>query len=114
MNTIAKFKRITNTLNKIHSELDILLQDLVAIDTDLSFLDKMHHDLIYNIELLKQEDIIAVMTAYDQSITQLQLVDNQIELFNNLRKKIKVRIKDKMAECEEYNQPNKILEFKRN
>jgi DNA repair ATPase RecN len=112
MRTQFKLKKIRKTLAKITDEMDILCQDLEAIETDLMYLDKLQKDLNYNIKLLKQDEIITVITAYEQSVNQLNLVNTQITVFTSLKKQLKKRIREVIQHCEEYNKPNKVLEFK--
>lgn len=88
-------KALIKQLNKLKSELigiemslDIVDQDFVEINNNLAYLHVVQSDLIYNLKFLRQDNIVAIMASYNQSIKELKEVQDRIIKYRYLRSQI--------------------------
>jgi len=121
INLKKKLNDLRGMMVGLKMETSLLEQDLSKIEVDLFYLDKIQRDLIYNINLLKRDDIISVMSEYQKSVLALKEVRRQILKFRFLRQDLQKSINHKIKQCEYYlNQfeeecrySNKVLKFKK-
>ena len=85
----------------IEMELSVIEADLTEVDRQLLYLDAIQSDLIYNLKFLRRDDVVAVMTSYNQSITQLKEVQGKILKYRSLKKKLHEKMEkyEKMQDC---------------
>jgi len=111
---LTKVKNLKNTLLGLEMELDILESDLLEIAIDLKYLYRAEEALLYNINFLKQDGIIAVAMEYKKSVEQLATIKNKISKFIALRSKTTSKMRDKIKSKnfyqKEFNKNYKDLE----
>lgn len=102
MNLKKKLNELRGTILGLEMEMNLLEHDLNRIEVDLFYLDKLQRDLTYNINLLKRDDIVAVLPEYRKSVSALKEVRGNIIKFNNLRQKIQKSIDTKLKQYDFY------------
>jgi len=83
-------------------ETNLLEHDLNRIEIDLFYLDRLQRDLTYNINLLRRDDIVAVLPEYKKSMEALEEVRTNIIKFSNLRKKLQNSIDSNLKKYDLY------------
>jgi hypothetical protein len=117
-------KRLDNIKGMVvglEMETNLLEHDLGRIEVDLFYLDKMQRDLVYNINLLKRDDIVSVISQYRKSVDALREVRKQIIKFRYLRQDLQKNIESRLKQCEYYLEQfkrecennHKLLQFKK-
>lgn len=111
-----KLINIRGTIVGLKMELALLEQDLNKIEVDLFYLDKLQRDLVYNIQILKRDDVISVITEYRKSLEVLKEVRRKILKFRFMRQNLQDTIDKKMKQYDYYfeqlQNTNKVLPFK--
>jgi len=111
---LNKVKKLKDALLGLEMELDILEADLFELTVDLKHLNKIEESLIYNIDFLKKDGIIAVASEYKKSVEQLKTVRDKILKYQSLKNKVmnsmKQKIQSKDFYQEEFNKRYKELE----
>jgi len=111
---LNKVKKLKDALLGLEMELDILEADLFELTVDLKHLNKIEESLIYNIDFLKKDGIIAVASEYKKSVEQLKTVRDKILKYQSLKNKVmnsmKQKIQSKDFYQEEFNKKYKELE----
>lgn len=89
-------KKLISKLLSLEIERNVLNQDLNAINLDLTYLDSIKDDLIFNIRFLQGDDIVVIMKEYHRSINQLKEIRVKTieikDLQTNLQKKLDKKI----------------------
>jgi len=122
---MKKLKKRLNDLRGIiiglRMEMSLLETDLSRIEVDLFYLDKMQRDLIYNLNLLKSNEVISVISEYKKSLEALREVRKKIISIKHTRQYLQASIKDKNKQCDYYynqldkkvNEQSRVLQFKK-
>lgn len=121
VNLKQKLNNLKGTILGLRMETNLLEQDLNRIEVDLFYLDKMHRDLVYNINLLRRDDIVSVLSEYNKSLSALDEVCRQINKFKKLRQNLQKTLDNNLKQCEYYynelqkeiDSIGKVLPFKR-
>lgn len=95
--SLLKVKKLQDTVVGLEMQINVCRQDLDIINHNLTILYKAEEDLVFNINFLKKEKIVAVATEYKRSIDDLidvrkkisQLTSNKIQVERKLEKNLK-------------------------
>lgn len=79
---LRKLKEIKNEMIGCELQLAMLEQDLYFINHDYQVLKDLERDLIYNIEFLKKEDVVAVASEFKKSKRELKFVRNKLRVLD--------------------------------
>ena len=94
-NRIKKMIELRDTVIRLQMELDLILSDLQNIDFDLHCLESVERELIFNIEFLRKQKVVATFSGYRKSLEELksireygvQLTNAKLALNGKLRQK---------------------------
>jgi len=89
---LQRLKIAEKTIIEIEMRLNLIEGDLIVINSDLDYLNKIKEDLEYNIDLLKKEKIIAIASQYRRSINELAVVNTNIHNYENMKKALALRM----------------------
>jgi predicted phage-related endonuclease len=92
----------------VETKIDIS-KTLIAIEQDLMHLGSVQEDLLYNINFLKQENIVTIISEYKKTIEQLKRIKQLIIEIKNMKLALQEKL-DKEFKNNEYNYLN--VEFK--
>lgn len=91
----GKMKSLVNKLNNLRSgiigiemSLGITDEDLIELDKNLIYLHVVQDELIYNLKFLRQDNVVAIIASYNQSVVQLKEVQKRIINVRNLKLKV--------------------------
>lgn len=88
---LQQVKRLRDHMIGLQMELDLIVNDLTVKATDLEFLEKLEGDLCYNINLLRQEKVIAIASQYKKSLLELESVRKNISFYKNTKRVLEAR-----------------------
>lgn len=99
MTSQALLKDIQAKLLGVELELDLIEQNIEAIDSDINFLFLMEDETVYNINILKKVGVVADLKSYRQSWVKLanirtktqELKGKRIQLDRELDAKVKAK-----------------------
>ena len=97
-----KLKELQSRLLGIELDLDLIEQDIEAIDGDINYLNLVEEETIYNINILKQEGIVADLKSYKQSWQKLVHIQTKVEELKGKRNMLATKLKQRMASKEYY------------
>jgi len=94
---LQQVKRLRDHMIGLRMELDLIVNDLSVKTTDLEFLETLEGDLVYNINVLRQEKIIAIASQYKKSLLELESVRKKHSILQKREKNIgeKIRYQEK-------------------
>jgi hypothetical protein len=107
----------------IELELNMIEQDIEAIDHDLDFLTGYKENLIYNRIFLRKEKVVTSLFEYKKTIKELLQVETKLMELRNLSNKTHLKMDQKLKALEHYQnlweqeeiiESEKILLFIRN
>jgi hypothetical protein len=104
-----KLKELQSRLLGIELDLDLIEQDIEAIDGDINYLNLVEEETIYNINILKQEGIVADLKSYKQSWQKLAHIRTKVEELKSKRGSLATKLKQRMASKEYYDKEWDIL-----
>ena len=93
---LNKVKKLKDALLGLEMELDILESDLFELTVDLKHLHKAKEGLMYNIDFLKKDGIVAVASEYKKSVEQLKIISGKILKYQALKSKVMSNMKEKI------------------
>jgi hypothetical protein len=85
MQEINRLKQLRDQIIGIEMHLDLVQNDLSAIDRDIEFLQDLALVLNENIEVLKTDGIIAVASEYKKAIEELKTVKTNLEYYFDMK-----------------------------
>lgn len=97
-----KLKELQNRLLGIELDLDLIEQDIEAIDGDINYLNLVEEETIYNINILKQDGIVADLKSYKQSWQKLAHIRTKVEDLKRKRGMLATKLKQRVASKEYY------------
>ena len=97
-----KLKELQSRLLGIELDLDLIEQDIEAIDGDINYLNLVEEETIYNINILKQDGIVADLKSYKQSWQKLAHIRTKVEDLKRKRGMLATKLKQRVASKEYY------------
>ena len=111
---LLKVKLLRDHMIGLRMELDLVINDLSVVNTDLEYLEKIEQDLVTNIIILKKEKVIAIASQYKKSLLELESVRKNISHYRNtklqLDRKYEIKSKSYQRIFEDYEHRRKIME----
>ena len=93
---LAAISRLMNNVQAkllgIEMDLNIAEEDLVEIDKNLTYYNSLRADLIYNLKMLKNPNIVVVISSYNQSIVELKEVQAKLLDYRNMKRKVNIKV----------------------
>ena len=102
MDRYKKLKELQSRLLGIELDLDLIEQDIEAIDGDVNYLNLIEEETIYNINILKQDGIVADLKSYKQSWQKLSHIRSKIEELKNKRNLLASKLGQRIISKEYY------------
>lgn len=111
---LQKLRKIKNAIIGIKMQLNLIEGDLLTIDNNLDHLHKIEEDLMFNINLLKNEKIIAIASQYKQSKIELKVIRKNISNYEKMKKSLANKmiffLKSHQSNMEEYKELKKTVD----
>jgi hypothetical protein len=96
---VDKYKRLRELQNKllgIELDLDLIEQDIENIDSDINYLILMEEETIYNINILKQDKIVADIKAYRLAWIKLVNIRTKISELRSKRSQLGIKLDNRV------------------
>jgi hypothetical protein len=96
---VDKYKRLRELQNKllgIELDLDLIEQDIENIDSDINYLILMEEETIYNINILKQDKIVADIKAYRLAWIKLVNIRTKISELRSKRSQLGIKLNNRV------------------
>ena len=107
---IAELKHLKGCILGLEMDLTLIERDIIVVTNDIDFLKKMEKDLIFNIQLLRRKNVIAIASEYKRSIEELGRVQSDIKSYTDLKNKLNSDYSEKLKEYKKYMKSFKKLE----
>lgn len=102
--SLLRAKKLQDIVVGLEMQINVFEQDLNIIEHNLTTLYKAEKDLVFNINFLKKEKIVAVAVEYKRSINDLANVRKKISELVSNKNKVKKDLNKKLKNFEKYMQ----------
>lgn len=97
---LQTLKKIRDTVVGLKMQLDLIYGDLKTVTEDLVHMHIVKQDFIDNIEVLKQDKIVAMMFEYRRSVEGLEQIEKKISQWTNKKRMLEKRKEAKLKAYE--------------
>jgi hypothetical protein len=85
---LLKLKQLRDHAIGLEMQLNLIESDLLAVERDIDYLDNLLQTLLENRAILRTDGIIAVASEYSRTIRELKTVQDNLNFYDNLHKKL--------------------------
>ena len=100
--SLVRVKHLRDTLVGLEMQIGSIQQDLSIIDYNLAHLRRLERELVFNINFLKKEKIIAIAQEYKKSVLELKSVRKSIVKYVNDEIRISAKLERYIKRYSEY------------
>ena len=86
---LNKLKKLRDHIVGLEMKINLIEGDLIAVESDLVFLEAMEQNLNENLKILKSDGIIALASEYKKIKIEMKTVEKNLRFYREIQEKLR-------------------------